>query len=185
MKKIVPLLALALAACATTTAGTRLIPSGPEPEQLEAGFDRAVIERDLLLTARSRVGEAAIRRALASQAYIFAKFYPGMMPPPPPGMPHDWKPKFPFTMLFRENGRWLVAAGNEVRSANAASVSRIEALLADEAFWRQPNWTAPQCTDAGASLLLIKLPRRTETLRRGSCGATELTQRLVATALEA
>ena len=184
MKTILPLLALFAAACTTTSPATRLIPIGAEPEQLEAGFDRAAIERDLMLTARNRVGEATIRRALGADSYLFAKYYPGMMPPPPPDMPANWRPKFPFMLLFQENGRWLAATDAGVRTANEHAVSRIAGLVADEAFWRQPNSTPPQCTDAGASLLLIKLPNRAETLRRGSCGATELTQRLVAAALE-
>lgn len=184
MKNIVLLAALSLTACTAPNAATRVLPTGAEPEQLDAGFDRAVIERDLLLTARNRVGEAVIRRALAADSYIFAKFYPGMMPPPPPGMPANWRPKFPFMLLFQEDGRWLAATDAGVRAANATAVSRINALIADDNFWRQPNSTPPQCTDAGASLLLIKLPNRSEALRRGSCGATEMTQRLVAAALE-
>jgi hypothetical protein len=185
MKAITLVLALLVAACTAATPSGRLIPMGPEPEQLEAGFDRAAIERDLLLTARHRVGEAAIRRALAADGYIFAKYYPGMMAPPPPGMPHDWRPKFPFVLLFQEDGRWFVATDSGVRTANPSSVAKIGALLSDDAFWRQPNWTPPQCTDAGASLVMIKRKARPEALRRGSCGATELTQRLVTAALEA
>ena len=185
MKQLLLLLALPLAACTAVSPATRTIPIGAEPEQLESGFDRAAIERDLLLTARARVGEAAIRRALAADAYIFAKYYPGMMPPPPPGMPANWRPKFPFMLLFKEKGSWLVSTAEGPRNANPQAMAKVEALLAGDPFWRQPNWTAPQCTDAGASLLLVKLPNRGETLRRGSCGETELTQSLVLAALEA
>ncbi len=187
--KWMPLLALALmsGACVHNAApsATRAIPRGPEPEQLEAGFDKVAIERDLLLTARNRLEEATIRRALAADSYIFAKYYPGMMPPPPAGIPHDWKPKFPFVLLFKEDGRWLAATAGGMRAANPAAIAKVEAALSDAAFWKQPSWTPPRCTDAGASLLLIKVQGRSETLRRGSCGETELTQRLVLAALEA
>lgn len=181
------LLALALCACAQTSGApsVRLLPVGPEPEQLEAGFDRAAIERDLFLSARSRFGEAAIRRAFAAESYIFAKYYPGMMPPPPPGMGRDWKPKFPFVLLFEEKGQWLAATPSGVRPANPAAMGKVRAALAEPRFWKQPSWTPPRCTDAGASILLIKVRGRRETLRRGSCGETELTQRLVLAAIEA
>lgn len=187
MKRCLPFVFLAAAACTQTgsSPATRIPPAGAEPEQLEAGFDRAVIERDILLTARSRVGEAAIRRALAADSYIFAKYYPGMMPPPPPGMPPNWRPRFPFALLFEENGRWLVATPSGVRPAEPAALAKVQAALADTKFWAQPNWTPPRCTDAGASILLIKAAGRSETLRRGSCGETELTQRLVLAALDA
>lgn len=187
MKIWLSLLPLVLAACTQTgsTNSVRLLPVGPEPEQLEAGFDRAAIERDLFLSARSRFGEAAIRRAFAADNYIFAKYYPGMMPPPPRGMPADWRPKFPFVLLFEEKGQWLAATPSGVRPANAPAMDKVRAALSDGRFWRQPNWTPPRCTDAGASLLLIKVKGRREALRRGSCGETELTQRLVLAALEA
>jgi hypothetical protein len=187
MKIWLALLPLALAACAQTSSSSsvRLLPVGPEPEQLEAGFDRAAIERDLFLSARSRFGEAAIRRAFAADSYIFAKYYPGMMPPPPAGMPRDWQPKFPFALLFEEKGQWLAATPTGVRAVNPAALSKVQAALSEARFWTQPSWTPPRCTDAGASILLIKVKGRKEALRRGSCGETELTQRLVLAAIEA
>jgi hypothetical protein len=108
-----------------------------------------------------------------------------MMPPPPAGLPHDWRPKFPFILLFEEQGRWMVADGTGVRAAKPAAVARVQAILSDPSFWAQPAWTPPRCTDAGASILLMRTERRGETLRRGSCGETELSQRLVHAALEA
>jgi hypothetical protein len=99
-------------------------------------------------------------------------------------MAADWRPKFPFALLFEENGRWHAAEHSGVRTANPAAITAIKAAVADPGFWAQPSSTPPRCTDAGASILLIKLRGRGETLLRGSCGETELTQRLVLAALE-
>jgi len=181
---------LLVGACTPTVAvpdpTTRVIPAGTEPEVLEWGFDRSAIERDLLLAARNRLGEATIRRALAAEGYIFAKFYPGMIPPPPAGAGPDWRPpEFPFALLFQEKGQWLAATRTGARPADPGAVAQIHALLADPAFWRQPQWAKPGCTDAGASLLMLKVAGRPETVRRGACGDTELNERLVSFALRA
>lgn len=178
------LFTVALAACAPTAPApqpaARVIPSGPEPDQIEWGYNRAVIERDLLTTARARLGEATVRRALAADAYLFAKSYAGMLPPPPPNAGPDWHyPVPPFTLLFHEGQGWLVATKDGARPAQPAAITEIRALLSDPLFWRQPDWAGPGCTDAGASLLMLKLPGRPESVRRGACGDTELTERLV------
>lgn len=184
------LLAFLLGACTPTVVtpdpATRLLPTGAEPQSLEWNSDRATMERDLLLTARARVGEAMVRRALASNAYIFGKFYPGMLPPPPPDAGPHWRyPDPPFTLLLHENGAWQVATAEGVRPANPEATTEIRRLLADPAFWRQPESAGPGCTDAGASLLLLRIPGRPEILRRGICGETELTERLVSFARRA
>jgi hypothetical protein len=100
-------------------------------------------------------------------------------------MPRDWRPKFPFVLLFEEKGQWLAATPSGVRPANPAAMGKVQATLSESRFWTQPSWTPPRCTDAGASILLIKVKGRKEALRRGSCGETELTQRLVLAAIEA
>lgn len=183
-------LALLLGGCAPQVAtpdpASRLIPTGAEPDRTEWAFDQAIAERDLLVTARARLGEATVRRALAAHAYIFAKSYAGMLPPPPPDAGPDWRyPLPPFTLLFHENGQWMVARNADIRPARPAPIAEIRAILADKAFWRQPQAAGPGCTDAGASLVMLKMPGRAEAIRRGTCGETELTQRLVSLAHDA
>ena len=187
--KTLPLTAIsicALAGCATAVApvpsAQRVIPSGPPPAILQPGYRPAEFEHDLLATARDRFGEANVRRALAAPTYLFAKFYHGMLPPPRPGDP-PYAP--PMALLMRENGQWFAATASGYRPAKAESVAKLEAQLADRAFWAAPNWTGPRCTDAGASLLMLKVPNRPEIIRHGTCGETQPTDYLVRLALDA
>jgi hypothetical protein len=149
---------------------------------IQSGYRPAEFEHDLLATARDRFGEANVRRALAAPTYVFAKFYHGMLPPPQPGDP-PYKP--PMALLMRENGQWFAATATGFRPATANAVPKLEALLADRAFWATPNWTGPGCTDAGASLLMLKVPNRAEIIRHGTCGDTQPTEYFVRLALEA
>ena len=129
------LCASACAPVATSTNPERVIPGGPAPTVLQAGFDRVGIEHDLLVTARERFGDGTVRRALAAPTYLFAKMYHGMLPPPQPGAP-PYQP--PMALLVRENGQWLAAGRDGYRPANASKVAGIEALLADRSFWSTP-----------------------------------------------
>jgi hypothetical protein len=138
MARAAPLLlgCLFLAGCTTAlppTAG-RVIPSGPPLERVDYGFERAAVESDLLTTARAYFGEAAVRRALAAEVYLLAKYYHGRMPPPPPpGTP--WSaPKPPMGMLVKEGGRWFAATPTEFRPAQLEAVAGIEAILANRSF---------------------------------------------------
>jgi hypothetical protein len=180
MVRVVPAL-LILQACAAAgpPAAQRVIPAGPPPERIEYGFDRAAIEYDLLTTARARFGEDAVRRALAADTYLLGKYYHGRSPPPPPpGVPY--RPPEPLMgMLFKEGGRWLAATPTGFRPAEAEAAAGIETILADRAFWAEPEWGPPGCTHAGASLLMFKVPRRREFVRRGVCGPAPLGERLV------
>jgi hypothetical protein len=178
---------MVIAGCATATppARERVIPAGPPPEKIEYGFDKAAIEYDLLTSARVQFGEAAIRRALATETYLLAKHYHGRMPPPPPpGTP--WLPSEPLVaMLIRENGRWLLATTDGWRAAESGAAADIEAILADSAFWAEPEWGQSGCTHSGASIFLLKVPNRPEIVRRGVCGPAQRGERLVLLAVSA
>ena len=176
---ILPLI-LICACSAPVPPQARMIPVGPPPERIEFGFDKAAIEYDLLTTARVRFGEPAVRRALGSPAYLFAKHYPGMMPPPPPNAGSNWRyPDVPMSILIRANGQWLAATPSGFRRANMEAVKGIETILNDRQFWAEPEWGRPGCTDAGASIFMLKVPGRTEIIRRGVCGPAPLGERLV------
>jgi hypothetical protein len=143
-------------------------------------------EQDLLWSAQQLFGEQLVRRALAADAYIFAKHYQGMLPPPPPNAGPDWNyPEPPTAVLFMERGTWLAATRNGVGQARADKVRQIDEILSSGKVWSEPVWAPPGCTDAGASLLLLKVPRRREVVRSASCGAAGGSEALVFRALEA
>jgi hypothetical protein len=159
-----------------------VIPTGPAPAVLQPGFNRAEYEHNLLATARERYGEANVRRALAAPTYLFAKLYHGMLPPPAPGAP-PYQP--PMTLLIRENGQWLAASADGFRPAAPAAMAPVDALLADSAFWAAPEWSDQRCPDAGATMLMLKVPGRPEVIRSGNCGNARPTEQLVYEALGA
>jgi hypothetical protein len=153
---------------------------------MNADLLRPTTEQDLLWSAMQLFGEPLVRRALASDAYIFAKHYQGMLPPPPPGAGPDWiYPEPPTAVLFVENGMWLTASRDGVRQARPDKVQEIRQILSAEKFWQEPVWAPPGCTDAGAGLLLLKIPHRPEVVRSATCGATGGSEALVFRALEA
>jgi hypothetical protein len=161
--------------------------SAPTQQQrMNADLVRQTSEQDLLWSARQRFGDQLIRRALAADAYIFAKHYQGMLPPPPPGAGPDWKyPDPPTAVLFVENGTWLFALPGGVRQARPDKVRKIREVLSGHKFWNEPVWAPPGCTDAGASLLMLRIPGRPEVVRSASCGATGGSEAIVFRALEA
>jgi hypothetical protein len=190
--KLIALLPVAflLSACTAVppqaSPAMRELPSGPPLQQNDITFIRQTTEQDLLWSAKQRFGEAAVRRALAAPSYIFAKHYPGMMPPPPPGAGPGWKyPDPPVAILVRENGQWLVATTEGFRQARPDKIAEIESVLAEESFWAGPVWAPPGCTDSGGSLLLAKIPARRELVRSANCGITGRSETLVFRALEA
>ncbi len=174
--------AAALAACAP------FAPVVPEerPESIDPGFEPARVRTDLETTARKRFGNAMTDRALASRTYFFSKHYMGLAPPPIVQPDGSYKyPDPPMAMLVREDGRWLAATDTGFRPAKPDKAAAIDAILADAAFWAEPAWAQPGCTDAGGSLLMLKVPARERIVRQGACGATQRTERLVFLALEA
>ena len=186
MKRLSILLAAgaALAACAPTAPVTE--PVARPAESVGRHFDPVAVQADLETTARQRFGEALVAQALASDAYLFAKHYMGL--PPPPIVQPDGSYKYPdppMAMLVRRDGQWLAATANGFRPAKADKAAAVEAIVRDADFWAEPAWAQPGCTDAGGSLLMLKVPPRERIVRQGACGATQRTERLVFLALEA
>ena len=174
---------LALGACTATPAPVAV---ERPTDSAAARFDAARVQSDLETTARQRFGDALVDRVLASPTYVFAKHYWGL--PPPPKVQPDGSYKYPdppMAMLVFENGNWLVATPGGLRPAKAEQAAQIDAILKDRLFWAEPAWSNPTCTDAGGSLLMLKVPVRPRIVRQGACGATQLTERLVFRALDA
>lgn len=191
MKAFVAVIAVVLAACAapisTAAPKARALPSAAPTQQqrMNADLVRQTTEQDLLWSALKLFGEPLVRRALAADAYIFAKHYPGMLPPPPPDAGPDWKYPEPTTaVLWVEDGSWLAASPQGIRQARADKIQELRQILSSELFWAEPVWAPPRCTDAGASLLLAKIPGRREVVRSATCGGTGQSELLVFRSLE-
>jgi hypothetical protein len=181
-----PLIPFLLIACMTACApapppGVPAATDRPR-DVLPAGFDQALVRSDLIATSRARYGAAAVERALAAPAHLVVKRFAGMPPPPPPGAGPGWQAPTPSAMLVRENGRWMAAVEGGWRPARAEAATELDGLLADPRFWAEPPYVPP-CPDAGASLLLLKVPGRRETVRNSTC--TSLAERVVSAALRA
>lgn len=177
------LLAALLAGCAAPQPAAAPDSALARPlDTLPGGFDPALVRSDLLATARERFGAAAVERAQAAPAHLFAKRFAGMAPPPPPGAGPDWRPPTPAALLIREGAGWLAATPDGWRPAKPEAAAEIDALLADPTFWSEPAYTPP-CPDYGANLLLLKAPGRAETLRNSLCDSRSA--RLVLAALSA
>ena len=151
-----------------------------------AWFDPVRVETDLKTTALERFGDGYFAEAIRAPTYLFAKHYVGL--PQPPILQPDGSYKYPpppMAMLHRGAEGWMVATATGFRPAKADKAAAIDAILSDAAFWAEPASSQPACTDAGGSLLMLRVPRHDQVLRQGACGATALTERLVFLALEA
>jgi hypothetical protein len=177
------LVAAWLTACAVPTGTVAPSSYGDRPlDVLPPGFDPALVRSDLLATARDRYGDAAVERALTAPTHLVVKRFAGMAPPPPPGAGPHWRPPTPSAVLVRENNAWTVATATGWRAAQPEPAAELDSLLAEARFWSEPAYVPP-CPDAGASLLLLKIPDHAETVRNSTCSS--LAERLVSAALRA
>jgi hypothetical protein len=160
-----------LASC--TAAAPRFAPA----EQVEArpldtlppgGDDLELVRRDLIATASDRFGSKWVTEALASPTFVIAKRFAGMPPPPPPGAGPDWVAPTPTALLIKRQDGWIVATATGWRPARAEAAAELDQVLADASFWSEPAYVPP-CPDYGASLLLLKMPGRSATIRKSTC----------------
>ena len=176
---------LGLAACAPAVVPAPSVQPATD-ESTPAWFDAVRVETDLKTTAKERFGDGYYARAITSPTYLFAKHYVGLPPPPIAQPDGSYKyPPPPMAMLIRDASGWQVATATGYRQARPDKAAAIDAILGDKAFWAEPAWSQPGCTDAGGSLLMLKVPQRARIVRQGACGATQRTERLVFLALEA
>ena len=183
MKRVLFTLLL-LSACAPVA--PPVPPPGERSGAEGPAFNPAETRASLEASARAQHGDALVDQALASPAFLIAKRYAGMLPPPPPDAGPDYRyPEPPTFVLVRRDGEWLgAAAGGGFVPLGGDKSARIEAALRDPGFWKAPAWAPPGCTDAGASLIWLKLPGRPVQVRSGTCGETERTERLVSILLD-
>jgi hypothetical protein len=151
-------------------------------------FDPDLVRRDLEASADARFGEPLTEQAVAGDTFLIAKHYFGLAPPPelqPDGSYRDREP--PVALLVKEEGRWQAArpGSNGFQPIAPDKAATLDRLVSDEALWSEPDHARAGCTDAGASLLWLKMPGRPVLVRRGACGATARTERLIFAALDA
>jgi hypothetical protein len=157
--------------------------SGRRPlEVLHGDATLAVVEADLLATARERYGALALQRALAAPTHLIVKRFAGRAPPPPSGAGPGWMPPTPSALLMRAEGRWLAATLDGWRDADRDAAAEIDAAMASREFWNEPAASFP-CPDYGASLMLLKAPQRARTVRNSKCPG--ISDRIVQAALRA
>jgi hypothetical protein len=146
------------------------------------GDDLALTRTDLLATASARYGRQALGEALAASAYLIAKRFAGMAPPPPEGAGPDWVPPTPSALLMKGPDGWMVATGGGWRPAASDAAAELDRALADPRFWSEPAFIPP-CPDYGSSVLLLKMPGREATVRKSTC--TSAAEKAVFAALAA
>lgn len=149
-------------------------------------FDPAEVRRDLETSARAKFGDALVEQTLASPEFLFAKHYYGLAPPPTLQPDGSYRyPEPPTAMLIRREGQWLSArSGGGFVAVAPEKAAALEAMLAEPGFRAEPAYAEPGCTDAGASLLWLKPAGQPALVRRGACGATARTERLIFLALD-
>lgn len=175
------LIIASLGACATP-APDPVLDSARPLDTLPGDAELTRVREDLLATAADRFGAAALAEARAAPTHVVVKRFVGMAPPPPPGASADWRPTPAAALLVRQAEGWMVATGSGWRRAAAEAASELDRIIADSAFWSEPAYTPP-CPDFGASLLLLKAPGRSETVRNSMC--TSQASRVVEAALRA
>ena len=184
LRFIPPLLVAALASCTAAPPAAIPVetPAGRPLDTLPAEANLDLVRHDLVATASDRFGGSAVEQALAAPAFLIAKRFAGMAPPPPPGAGPDWVVPTPAAVLIRGPAGWMVASANGWRPANREAAAEIGQLVADPGLWSEPAYTPP-CPDFGASLLLLKIPGHSETVRNSTC--TSRASRIVEAALRA
>ena len=173
-----PILSVALVAtiAACSTAQPSRDPSAhatvtaDQPLQvLQAGVGLGEVRRDLIATAADRFGQAALEQAMSAPTHLIAKRFAGMLPPPPPGEEtREYVP--PAALLMKGPGGWASANATGWRPLRAEQAAEIERIIASSAFWSEAPTSLP-CPDYGASLLMLKVPGKPETVRKSSCSS--------------
>ena len=166
---------------APTVVDATNISSARPLDTLPAHFDPVLVRRDLLATASDRFGSAALNEALAAPTHLIVKRFAGMAPPPPPSA-GPWRAPTPSGMLVRKSDGWIVASESGWRPVNSEAAAELNAIFADPNFWSEPAYIHP-CPDFGASMMLLQVPARAETVRNSTC--MSIASRAVEAALRA
>ena len=170
MKVCVPVTLVVAALAASTTPA-----AAPEPaavsarplDSLPSGAGLELVREDLFATAADRLGAARVSEARAAATYLIVKRFIGMAPPPLPGQPLSM-PTPAAALLAKRDGGWMVATASGWRPAGAEAAADLDRIIGGAAFWSEPTFTPP-CPDFGASLLVLKVAEKPETVRNSTC----------------
>lgn len=196
MKKLLPILLLSAAACVArpvpepspSAEPSRAEPAQPrpadpprrQPPPLETGMSGFNADHVREWTERHveyRLGPEALQDARSAATSIMATHHQGL-PRPVQNPDGSWGYEPPgANAMVRTSTGWSGWSGAERRAVAAARAAEIDRILADRAFWAEPDYVPPTCTDAGARRLVIRHAGRT-TARQQSCSGQGLTNRL-------
>ncbi|HEX9933501.1 MAG TPA: hypothetical protein VGB08_11720 [Allosphingosinicella sp.] len=153
-------------------------PRGPPPvDPPFSGFSPPAIRDSVEWLVAWRLGEEALRLARAAPTSIMVTSHQGL-PRPVQNPDGSWGYEPPgANAMVRGSGGWTGWVGTERRPVSVGRAAEIDRILADRAFWTEPDEVPPTCTDAGARRLVIRHQGRL-TVRQQSCGSTGLTGRL-------
>lgn len=177
MRIVLPAFA-ALGACAPVPS-TELEPvaSGPTDvvENLPAGFSAQKVKTELEAAIVERFSAAALKRAQSAEAFVLSRHYHGLPPPPEPG---GGKPLPIAALLMLERGVWYRAVtGGAFEALTQGQQQQWLGALVDPGPWDELTYANPNCTDAGATYLIVSLPNRPFLLRAANC-ATPKSEKL-------
>lgn len=150
---------------------------GPVHDPPLAGFDAAEVRRSVETHVAARLGAEAVRLAGASSSSVMVTHHQGL-PRPVQNADGSWGYEPPgANALVRGAAGWSGWAGTAQRPVAAARAAEIDRILADPAFWAEPAYIRPTCTDAGARRMVVRHAGRIAVRQQG-CGGEGLTNRL-------
>jgi len=156
-------------------AGTRRAPPPLEPGI--AGFSADHVREWTARHVEYRLGPEALRLASSAATSVMVTHHQGL-PRPVQNPDGSWGYEPPgANAMVRGPAGWTGWAGEESRAVAPARAAEIDRILADPAFWAEPDFVPPTCTDAGARRLIVRHRGRTAARQQG-CGGTGLTGRL-------
>lgn len=166
----------------TQRAGTETQPSGEDPgpppvDPPFAGYSAAAVRDSVERLVAWRFGEEALRLARSAPSSILVTHHQGL--PRPVRQPDgSWGYEPPgVNAIVRGGAGWSGWSGRTPRAVAAARAAEIDRILADPAFWAEPDHVAPTCTDAGARRMVVRHRGRTAVRQQG-CGGQGITNRL-------
>ena len=143
----------------------------------QPGFDPARVEAEVKRDVEARLGREAVAATLAAPASVMVTFHQGL--PRPIQRPDG---SFGYEgpgagAAHRTSQGWVGWSGGSRRLLPAAASAELDSILAGQAFWGEPDFVRPGCTDAGARRMVVRHVAR-RTVRQQSCGGIGLTGRL-------
>lgn len=142
----------------------RMLPGGPTAAQIREYVEGAVSDR---------FGQEAVRAANGAASSVMAASIRGRLGTGGPAV----------NVAIRRTEGWTGRLSGAQAPLTAAASREIDRILADRAFWAEPDrFPAYDCPDAGAHLLVVRHRGRVK-ITRQSCEPANLAGRLLRTVL--